>query len=80
MALDSFYRIMPSVDGRVDVYLTPGEVVPAFNNLNGRMDYVVRLLAVMGVDPADPTFRGDLEEHIRRHYSWWLASAEEVIV
>ena len=73
-----FYRISPRRDGLVDVYLTPGEAVPAYDDLIGRYDYNIRLLAVVGVDPEDPTWRGDLEGHIREHYSWWVASAEEV--
>ena len=73
-----FYRIVLRGDGLADVWLTPGEAVPAYDDLNGRMDYNIRLLAVVGIDPKDPTFRGDLEGHIREHYSWWLASAEEV--
>ena len=73
-----FYRISPRSDGLVDVYLTPGEAVPAYDDLSGRYDYNIRLLAVVGVDPKDPIWRGDLEGHIREHYSWWIASAEEV--
>ena len=73
-----FYRIVQRDDGLADVWLTPGEAVPAFDNLTGRYDYNIRILMVPGVNPADPIFRGDLEGHIREHYSWWLASAEEV--
>lgn len=78
MPLDSFYRIMPTDGGLVDVYLTPGEVVPMFDNMGGRMDYGIRLLAVRGVNPEDEQWGGSLEEHIRRHYAAWLASAEEI--
>ncbi len=75
--VNEFYRIMPGSGGLVNVYLTPGEPVPMYDNLTGRMDYSIRLLAVCGVDPADPQWEGDLEEHIRRHYAAWLESAEE---
>ena len=78
MPLNSFYRIMESDNGLVDVYLTPGEVIPMYDHLSGRMDYGIRLLAVRGVNPKDPQWDGDLEEHIRRHYAAWLASAEEI--
>ena len=78
MPLDHFYRIVPSDCGLVDVWLTPGEVVPMFDNLTGRMDYGIKLLTVRGIDPDDPQWGDDLEEHIRRHYAGWLASAEEV--
>jgi len=78
MPLNSFYRIIPSDSGLVDVYMTPGEVVPMYDNLTGRYDYGIRLLAVRGIDPEDPQWGGDLEEHIRRHYAGWLASAEEI--
>ncbi len=73
-----FYRIMKRGDGLVDVWLTPGQAVPAFDNLTGRIDYNIRILMVQGVDPADPAWRGNLEGHIREHYTWWMASAEEV--
>ena len=78
MPLNHFYRIVPAGGGLVDVYLTPGEVVPMFDNLSGRMDYGIKLLAVRGIDPKDPEWAGDLEEHIRRHYAKWLADAEEI--
>ncbi len=78
MPLNTFYRILPSCDGLVDVYLTPGEAVPMYDNLSGRMDFNIRLLAVRGVDPKDPEWDGHLEEHIRQHYAAWLASAEEI--
>ena len=73
-----FYRIVQRGDGLVDVWLTPGQAVPAFDDLSGRCDYNIRLLAVRGINPKDPIWRGDLEGHIREHYSWWIASAEEV--
>lgn len=78
MPLNHFYRIVPAGGGLVDVYLTPGDVVPMFDNLSGRMDYGIKLLAVRGIDPKDPEWAGDLEEHIRQHYAAWLASAEEI--
>lgn len=73
-----FYQISRRSDGLADVYLTPGEAVPAYDDLSGRYDYNIRVLAVVGVDPEDPIWRGDLEGHIREHYSWWIASAKEV--
>ena len=78
MPLNRFYRIVPADGGLVDVYLTPGEVVPMYDNLSGRMDYGIRLLAVCGIDPEDPQWKGNLEEHIRRHYAGWLASAKKI--
>ena len=78
MPLNHFYRIVPAGGELVDVYLTPGEVVPMFDNLSGRMDYGIKLLAVCGIDPEDEQWGGSLEEHIRRHYSAWLASAKVV--
>ena len=62
----------------MDVWLTPGEAVPAYNNLSGRMDFNIRMQEVRGVDPEDPQWGGDLEGHIRAHYYDWMASAEEV--
>lgn len=76
--LNQFYRIVSADDGLVDVYLTPGEVVPMYDNLSGRMDYGIKLLAVCGIDPDDPQWEGSLEEHIRRHYAGWLSSAKEI--
>ena len=76
--LERFYRIASSCDGLVDVYLTPGEPVPMYDDLTGRMDFNIRLLAVGGIDPNDPQWEGDLEEHIRRHYAAWLESAKEI--
>ena len=73
-----FYRIVQRGDGLVDVWLTPGQAVPAFDDLSGRCDYNIRLLAMQGINPKDPIWRGDLEGHIREHYTWWMASAEEV--
>lgn len=78
MGLTEFYRIVPGSGGLVNVYLTPGEAVPMYDNLTGRVDYNIRLLAVSGVDPADPQWGGDLEGHIRQHYAAWLESAEEI--
>ncbi len=75
-----FYRIVERGDGLVDVWLTPGQAYPDTENTAGRMEYKIRALAVQGVDPADPTWRGDLEGHIREHYSWWIASADEVVI
>lgn len=78
MPLNCFYRIIQTDGGLVDVYLTPGEVIPMYDNLSGRMDYGIKLLAVCGINPKDPQWGGDLEEHIRRHYAAWLASAKEI--
>ena len=73
-----FYRIMQTHDGLVDVWLTPGEAVPLLDDLTGRYDYNFRILAVQGVNPDDPQYGGDLEEHIRRNYFAWIQSAEEI--
>jgi len=73
----SFYQFCPRGDGLVDVWLTPGEPVPVWD-ANARLDFRFRVLAVVGVDPKDPQWGGNLEEHIRRHYDAWLMSAEEI--
>lgn len=73
-----FYRIIPARDGLVDIWLSPGEAVPKLDDLTGRTDYGFRILAVCGVDPNDPEWDGELEEHIRRHYEAWIESAEEI--
>lgn len=75
--VSEFYKVAERNDGLVDVWLTPGEIVPIMDDLTGRTDYGIRLLAVHGVDPEDPQWGGNLEEHIRRHYAAWLESAEE---
>ena len=73
-----FYRIIPARDGLVDIWLTPGDPVPLLDNLTGRIDYNFRILAVRGINPEDPQYGGDLEEHIRRNYYAWIMSAEEI--
>lgn len=73
-----FYRIIPARDGLVDIWLTPGEPVPIYDNLTGRIDYNFKVLAVRGVRAEDPQYGGDLEEHIRRNYYAWIESAEEI--
>ena len=73
-----FYRIVPTWNGMVDIWLSPGEAVPLTDDLTGRIDYNFRVLAVRGIDPKDPQWEGDLEEHIRRNYYKWIESAEEV--
>lgn len=75
-----FYRIVEREDGLVDVLLTPGEAVPAYDDLTGRMDYDIRVLSVRGIDPDDPQWGGSLEEHIRMHYGDWLESAEVTFI
>lgn len=77
-AISDFYRITERADGLADVWLTPGELVAIMDDLTGRLDYGIRILAVRGIDPKDPQWGGNLEEHIRRHYAAWLESAEEV--
>ena len=73
-----FYRIVPIHDGLVDIWLTPGEAVPAYDNLTGRTDFSIRVLAVREIDPDDPQWGGDLEGHIRWHYDAWLRCAEVI--
>lgn len=73
-----FYRIVPTHDGLCDILLTPGEPVPIYDNLTGRIDYNFKVLAVRGIREDDPQYGGDLEEHIRRNYYAWIESAEEV--
>ena len=72
-----FYSIERRSDGLVDVWLTPGRAVPFFEN-NGHVEVSVRTLGVCGIDPDDPQWGGDLDEHIRAHYYEWLASSEEI--
>ena len=72
-----FYRIYQEGDGLVDIWLTPGKPVPMHIE-GGLIDYNIRVKAVQGIDPNDPQWGGDLEEHIRRNYSKWLESAEEI--
>ncbi len=72
-----FYRINQRGDGLVDIWLTPGDAVPRWD-LNGRLDFSFRILAVHGVDPEDPQWGGDLEGHIRKHYDDWCAAAEVI--
>lgn len=73
-----FYRIVPTHDGLVDIWFTPGEAVPLYDNLTGRFDYNFKILAAQGINPEDPQYGGDLEEHIRRNYYAWIESAEEI--
>ena len=75
-----FYRIVPTHDGLVDIYLSPGDAVPMFDDLTGRVDYNFRVLAVQGINPEDPQYGGNLEEHIRANYYSWIESAEEIEV
>ena len=75
-----FYRIVPVHDGLVDVYLSSGEAVPMIDDLTGRIDYNFRVLAVQGINPDDPQYGGNLEEHIRRNYYSWIESAEVIEV
>lgn len=72
-----FYRIVQAYGGLVDIWLTPGEAVPMFDSLTGRLDYNIRVMMVRGIDPNDPQYGGNLGEHIRRHYDAWIQSAEE---
>lgn len=51
-----------------------------FDDLTGRVDYNFRVLAVQGVNPDDPQYGGDLEDHIRRNYYVWVESAEVIEV
>ena len=75
-----FYRIVPTHDGLMDIWFTPGEAVPLYDNLTGRFDYNFKILAAQGINPEDPQYGGDLEEHIRRNYYAWIESAEEIEV
>lgn len=72
-----FYRFETRGDGLVDIWLTPGEPRPYWK-LDGRMDFGIRVLVVRGIDPKDPQWGGDLEAHVREHFSEWLGMAEEV--
>lgn len=75
---EPFYRIVPARDGLVEVWLSEAMAVPAEDDLTGRTDYNFRIWAVTGVDPNDPQWEGNLEEHIRRHYYDWVKSAEVI--
>ena len=68
---------MMAADWLVDVWLAPGDPVP-FTETSGRLDFRFRILAVCGIDPEDPQWGGDLEEHIRAHYQDWVESAETI--
>lgn len=76
--ISDFYEVKERGDGLVDVWLTPGEIVPIMDDLTGRVDYGIRLRVVHGIDPEDPQWGGSLEGHIREHYAAWLESAEEI--
>ena len=76
-----FYRIIDNEDGTADVWLTPGEAVQTIDDLTGRRDFTIRLMAVRGVALDDPRWDNDfekLEEHIREHHEDWLKSAEVI--
>ena len=73
-----YYRIIPTRDGLVNVWLTPGEAVPLMDDLTGRKDYGFRILAAVGINPDDPQWGGSLEAHIRRNYRKWIESAEVI--
>jgi hypothetical protein len=77
-AICDFYRITERGDGLVDVWRTPGEIVPSMDDLTGRVDYGIRVRVVHGIDLNDPQWGRSLEEHIRMHYAAWLESAEEI--
>lgn len=77
-AVSDYYEIKERSDGLVDVWLTPGELVPIRDGLTGRTDYGIRLMAVHGINPTDSQWGGSLESHIREHYAAWVASAEEI--
>ena len=77
-AVCDFYRVTERGDGLVDVWLTPGEIVPIMDDLTGRVDYEIRVRVLHGIDPNDPQWGGSLGEHIRMHYAAWLESAEEI--
>lgn len=72
----AFYRIHRRSDGLADVWLSPGTAMPVWPD--GRMEFVIQVLAVEGIDPEDPQWEGDLEGHIRRHYADWVKSAEVI--
>lgn len=69
------WQVVPRGDGLVDVWLAAGDPEPYFK-LDGRVEFRLRMLGVRGVDPEDPRYGGDLERHVREHYSEWLAGAE----
>lgn len=73
-----FFHIIPARGGLVDVWLTSGTAIPAGDDTTGRTDYGFRLLAVCGIDPEDPQWGGNLEEHVRRNYHAWIESAEVI--
>ena len=77
-AVSDYYEIKERSDGLVDIWLTPGELVPIRDDLTGRTDYGIRLMAVHGINPSDSQWGGSLESHIREHYAAWVASAEEI--
>lgn len=68
-----FYSILGRADGRIDIYLDP-QVYP-MTTPEGATDYDISFRVVRGVDPAD---YGDMESHIREHYSEWCEAGEVV--
>lgn len=73
--LKRFYAIQDNGDGTVDVYLEPVVTIYSVDEFR-EMD--VRVRVVRGINPDDPAFGGDLEAHVRDHYSAWLASGEVI--
>jgi len=72
------YYIHDKGDGTVDVYLRPG-ISPKTDH-HGCADHDSIAIVVRDVDPNDADFGGDLEGHIRAHYTAWCESGEEVYI
>ena len=68
-----FYRIVPNDDGTVDIWLTPGNPIPMYDNLTNAYDYNIEVLAVRGIEYFD-----GLEEDVRRRYESWCSIAERI--
>jgi len=71
-----FYSIVASGEGIVDVYLNPD--LRPMTTEDGFTDYDITVLVVRGINPDDERFGGDLEGHIRAHYSAWCESGEMI--
>ena len=74
--LKRFYAIVDNEDGTVDIHLEP--VVTIYRTEDGIKEMDARVCIVRGINPDDPAFGGDLEAHIRAHFSAWMEIGEVI--
>ena len=74
--LKKFYAIVDNGDGTVDVHLEP--VITIYRTEDGFKEMDVQVRIVRGICPDDPIYCGDLEAHIRAHFSAWMEIGEVV--